>query len=131
MTKNFVDTAEWKIFSESQARTIINLTKEISQLKDKNKSLEKMLMDNSPLIANNGSQSVLFKELSDEEAIAVMELSKLKQTSLERELNDLECKRYDVYTKNLLSIREKKSKKDPKTVDQLTDAELLSIVKPQ
>jgi cell wall assembly regulator SMI1 len=125
ITKAFKDVSEWVAFCHAQSVTILNQTKEINELKDKNHQLERMLMDNTPLISKEGITT--YKDLSDEEAIAVMELAKLREISMDRELTSDECKRYDTYTKNLLVLRSNKKKPVP-TAESLSKEQLLTLV---
>lgn len=130
LTKGFKEIAEWQHFAQAQQITILNLTKEINDLKEKNKQLEKLIGDVTPLINTPNSKSKLdLRDISDEEAIAIMELAKLREVCLDRELSSDETKRYDTYTKCLLALRNNKKKPEQDNAGQASEAQLLSIVK--
>lgn len=122
MAEKFESVAELKEYSNAQYRTIIAQAKKISELEEKNKELEKLLVNGGSSLIENPNQSSILSQiqgLSDEEAIAVMEIAKLKQISLERDLDVSECKKYEVYTKTLVNIRA--SKKASDIMDNLGD----------
>lgn len=127
LSKEFKSVAEWASYCKSLESGLIKLTKEINSLKEKNEQLENIIKQTTPIIETEEQkrlkQTIL--DVSDEEAIAIMELAKLKEISLQRDLNADECRRYDIYTKSLLSIREK-GKKRPSSGAEPTDEELLS-----
>lgn len=129
LTKKFTEINEWRIFCQAQSTTIIKLTKDLQELKEKNQHLEKLIKTSTPLLQIDSKPILNLSGLSNEEAIAVNELAKLKEMSLERELSDQECKRFEVYTKTLLALRNNTKKKEDKVPENLSDEELFSIVK--
>jgi hypothetical protein len=129
-TKNFKDIQEWKIFCTAQYKQIITLTQEISDLKDKNKNLEKIVSSTVPLLQDSSQKTSTIQSvagMSDEEAIAVMEISKLREISLERPLDMAETKQYEIYTKTLQSLKNKKSQGLAET-EKLSNEEILKLV---
>jgi hypothetical protein len=107
ISKNFKDIAEYKAYSEAQYKLIINQSKKINELENKIKDLEKLLASSTPIIGeeNELPKKLSIQLMSSEEAIAVMEIEKLKDLSLERDLSMEETKRYEIFTKTLLNIR--------------------------
>jgi hypothetical protein len=131
LTKNFTEIAEWTRFCQAQSKQITTLTQEINELKEKNKQLEGLVGNFVPLIVNPGekkSNLQIIEGLNDEEAIAVMEIAKLKEISLDRTLDPAETKQYEIYTKTLQLLRSVKKKPELLQAESLSDAEILKIV---
>jgi ribosomal protein S15P/S13E len=123
-----------KMLAEAQMSTITNLSKRIQSLEEENRKLKKDLSDNkkvlipdNSLITLNSSNSGTQIAIEDEEQIAIMQIHRLRDMSLERDLTFEEAKKLDIYYKILSSIRNK-----PKVIEvkakNFTDAELLSLV---
>lgn len=129
LKNNFKDTSEWAHYCKSLENTIIKLTKEVNTLKEKNEQLEEIIKKTVPIIETDEQKHIknTLQNVGDEEAIAIMELAKLKEISLQRDLNTDECRKYDIYTKALLAIREKKNK-PINNVPNMSDSEILSIL---
>lgn len=133
MGEKFESIAELKEYSNAQYRTIVAQAKKINELESKIQELEKLLVNGgSPILDPNQPSSSVFSQiqgLSDEEAIAIMELAKLKQVSLERDLDTNECKRFEIYTKTLLNLRSAKKPRDfLEGIGDLDEATLLSAL---
>lgn len=125
MIKDFKEYAELKSYAEAQHKTIVNLTKKNKGLEDEVNHLKKLLESSTPLVAPNNKFERLI--LTDEEAISVTQLEKLRDISLMRELTLEEAKRFEIFYKVLNSVRSK-----PKTIDatakELGNDELLALV---
>jgi hypothetical protein len=65
--------------------------------------------------------------VQDEESIAKMELKKLRDASLARELTMEEARKVEIYAKLLLQLKGQKQNKVPDTKTK-SSAELLSLV---
>lgn len=131
LTKNFKEIGEWQTFCSAQSKQIISLTQEITDLKEKNKQLEKMLSQTVPLVEDPNIKDSRIKSLqglNDEESIAVMELAKLKDLSFTRPLDPAETKQYEIYTKILHLLKQTKKKPELLTAEGMSDAEILKIV---
>lgn len=129
LTKKFTEINEWKTFCQAQSTTILKLTKDLQELKEKNLHLENLIKTSTSLVEIDSKPILNLLGLSDEEAIAINELAKLKFLSLERELSDQECKRFEIYTKTLLALKNNKEKNSKGNAENLPEDELLSIVK--
>lgn len=127
ISKNFKDISEWEAYCSAQYKTILSQSKEINELKDKLKEVEKLLANSVPLIEDpNKEPRINIQLLSSEEAIAVMEIEKLKELSLERDLSMEECKKFEIYTKTLLSIRNTtKAKSQDNSLENISADDLL------
>lgn len=107
MTKDFKDIAELKAYSDAQYKLVIELSKKIHLLEEENIHLKKLLENSTPLIKDLSSPIQIYSELTDEEAICRMELKKLKDLSIERDLNMEEAKRVEIYTKLITAMKQK------------------------
>ena len=92
-------------FSAAQFNTIQKLVKRVSQLEKENNELRasKSSQDNQSILTINQPQGV-----SDEETICILELNKLKNLSLVKELTLEECRKVETYVRSLNSIRARK-----------------------
>jgi hypothetical protein len=131
LTKNFKEITEWQRFCEAQYQQIIKLSREITELKDKNISLEKIVNSTVPLLQDPNKPKKELKnilQLTDEEAIAVMEIAKLKDISLERPLDPAETKQYEIYTKTLQLLKQTKKAPELLEAEKLSDEQILTLV---
>lgn len=122
ITKNITDFESMQKFAEAQHKTIIELSKRIKKLQDKNTSLEALLKTaNLPTIENNP----LLEGLQSEEYIATLQLEKLKNISIERELTLEEARKVEIYSKILKTdeIKKRTLNISPK---KLSDDDLLN-----
>lgn len=121
MAQNFKEFAELKEFSESQHKTINELSKKIVQLEQEKEHLKDLLEKNTQGLA------ILSEKEKNEEKICIHQLSLLKEESDKRLLTYEETKKVEIYAKVLSSIRNGEKKKE----DELGKKEigdLLSLV---
>lgn len=101
MADKYKTIPELKAYCNAQYATIGKLNKKINALeKDLKESKE-----NKAEFSENTSLPNL-KGLSDEEAICIMELNKLRQRSTVDELNMEECRKVEAYVRTLLNLRD-------------------------
>lgn len=129
MMKSFADTAELQSFCEQQHKTILELTRKIDKLNEKNKQLEDLLQQKTPVLVGEYSPIVKAGSIDEayEENICKMELKKLHDLSVERALTYEETKKVDIFTKLLLAINQKPKGQIIDTKRKDTD-ELLRLV---
>ena len=125
MMEDFKDLVELKDYCQAQYKTIVNQSKKINELESEVEHLKSLLSQTVPIISPETDVSLLITK--NEESIAQMELKKLRDTSLSRELTMEEARKTEIYSKILQQVNANKKKKDPGTKDKGTD-ELLSIV---
>ena len=124
MLEKYKSIDELKAYSNAQYKTITKLTKRLSELEQE---IEGLLAKG---YGQTEEVAVLIPDLnvvSDEEAICLMELNRLKNHSLRQELTLEECKKVETYVRTLISIREKKTKEPAKTKSMDT-ADLLKAM---
>lgn len=130
MAEQFKSFAELQAYSSAQYQTIISLTQKINDLETKNKQLEEMLMNSTPIVKENSSELQLLSQGTDEETICRIQLKKLKDKCLEgEELTLEETKRAEIYAKLLLAFRTGDKKGQESLTEQLPDAQLLEFLK--
>lgn len=125
MIAQFKSLEDLQAFCKAQQKTLIDLTKKLKGSEDEIKHLKKLLEGAVPVI--NAPAKIDFSA-NDEEAIAREQLYLLKKISAEKELTLEETKRYEIYTKMLISLKEK-----PKTIDAssrtLSNEQLMATLK--
>lgn len=128
MGLEFKEFAELKKFAEAQQKTILQLSKQVKEKDEEVKHLKKLVESTTPIIQTE-DKKILNTEDNDQEFICRMELKKLRDISLERELTLEEAKKVDIYTKLLLSLT-KKSEDNPKEkeVKEIDTAALLAAL---
>lgn len=101
MADKYKTVPELKAYCNAQYSTIVKLNKKINQLEQdiKDVKLNKTDYKSSLLIPNTNG-------LSDEEAICIMELNKLRQRSMNDELTMEECRKVEAYVRTLLNLRD-------------------------
>lgn len=129
MMKSFSDITELQSFCEQQHKTIMDLTRKIDKLNEKNKHLEDLLQQKTPTLIGEYSPIVQAGRIDEayEENICKMELKKLHDLSLERALTYEETKKVDIFSKLLIAINAKPKGQIIDTKKKDTD-ELLRLV---
>lgn len=132
MIKQFKNMSELQAFCEAQNKTILDLSKKNQQFTEEIKHLKKLLEGSVPIIKGS-SDSGLIKSsdelfsTNDEEAIARMQLRRLQEMSLERELTFEESKKVEIFAKLLFQLENKPKKVVVESRNLNTD-QLLSLV---
>ena len=130
LIKDFQTYEELKIFCESQFRQVLNLSKKIKELEEKNKELSKTQKENNNLApispASLVSSSIIIQD--DAKTISQVQLRVLKDKAFEGELTLEEAKRVEIYNKILNQVDDKPKtlKADARTLDE---ADLLQLIK--
>lgn len=134
LTEQFKSFDELKIFTESQFKQILALSKKNRELEDKLAEVNKKVktQEKQELIqASNNSQNLLspdFKVLDDAKTIAQVQLKMLKESSFDRELTLEEAKRVEIF--NRILNEEKRDDKKTLKADAkvLKEDELLKLI---
>ena len=127
VTKEFSDYIEMKAFAETQYSTIIELNKKINVLTREKEKLEEVVRQNNL----PGTDINLYSDLtmgSDEETIAKIQLSKLKELSMTKELTLEEAKRVEIFSKILIACKSGKGNKDFNDIKEVDTKDLLKLV---
>lgn len=115
-----LSSEEWQKFSEMQNTIIDKYEKQILFLIEKNKHLEKMLINKNNFVT----------EIQPEEIICLQQIKRLEHMSNERQLTLEEVKRLDLLVKNLKLIREESTiVVNNRNSDKLGENELVAIVR--
>ena len=107
LMKDFKEVTELKKYCEMQYKTIEYLQKKTTQLEMENNHLKEVLSGAVPVV-----QETKKIEVSTEQAIAEIQLERLKNVAVERELTLEETKKYDLLVKNLMVSKPKKKEID-------------------
>jgi len=124
MEKSFNELQE---YSDTQFRTIIELKKQIDNLKEQNNLFKKQLEGNLPQLGINVPQFESL-DVSNEQLICEAQITLLKERAISRELTLEEAKKFQIYTTVLENIRKKQEDVPNLTVQKLSDDELLKLV---
>jgi hypothetical protein len=126
----FKDVSEWKEFAEAQNKSLVSLTKENEELKEKVKHLESLLNQTVPVLQPERRPihiNNLQVTAEDAEMICALELASLKKAAMAAPLTLDESRRFQIYTNALKDLRAA-----PKSIDipakKMSDTELLKLV---
>lgn len=130
MSKQFKDITELQSYCDAQYQTIISLSKKINELEGKNRSLEQMLSNGTPIVREVPQEIQLLSKGTDEETICRLQLKLFKDKVLDgEELTLEETKRVEIYAKLLIAIKTGDKKAEEKLTSELPDAQLLEFIK--
>lgn len=99
-------------FGQAQFQTILKLQEENKQLKEKKEHLEQLLESMTPGIR---TKDQVQSNVSPQETLCHLEISKLLERSMEKELTVDEVRKFDILMKNLHNIRDRQEKEDDST----------------
>jgi hypothetical protein len=115
------ELADIRAFSEAQQKTIIQLTKKVKQLEEERDHLKKLLESTAPIIQTANNTLVQTEKFltSDQEAICRVQLTKLRDIALDRELTLEETKKVEIFSKiiTVLENAPKTIKIDTKSIE--------------
>jgi len=121
-----------KAYQKAQAATIVAQTRQINELRKKleelSKQCETLTIENTKLKALAPASS-LDSTIPDEESICLVQLALLNNMSMQRELTLEECKKAEIYSKILISIRAKKPTEETSSIGNLSNEDLLAAMK--
>lgn len=126
------DEDDAKAYQKAQASVVVNLTRQNNELRKKidelSGQLEKLTIENTRLKAL-GADTPGIEPGNDAETICLVQLALINNYSMQRELTLEECKKAEIYSKTLLSIRGKEQKKEENSISNLSTEELLEAMK--
>jgi len=105
MLQQFKDVASLQKYAEAQYKTILSLSKKVKVLEEENIKLKDLLEKSTPLLNEEKKNFTTYniEASSDEEMIAKVQLARMKEISMDRELTLEEAKRVEIFTKILSS----------------------------
>lgn len=101
------ELSDLQAFCEAQQKSLVSLTKQIKQLEDERDHLKTLLEATTPTISNPSVAPTSITEkllTTDQETICRVQLTRLREISLERELTLEETKKVEIFSKILSSI---------------------------
>ena len=126
MIEKFKSEAELKIYCNIQFKTITKLNKSVREKDEEITHLKELFAKSTPLLSND---SGILTETTDEEQICRTQLRRLRDVSMTRELTLEESKKAEIFVKLLKGQIQVKEEKDETAVKNMTQAELIELVK--
>jgi hypothetical protein len=127
LAKNFKSLKELRQYCNSQYSVILSLNKKIVQVEEENKHLKELLAKSTPILDNSSGQLEVYKDLTDELAVCIMQIKIMREKSLAGELTFEDAKKLDIYTKLLIQLKTGKKPEEAAT-KALSDEELLKLI---
>lgn len=128
MLEQFKDFSSLQKFAEAQQKTIQALTRKLKILEDENLELKDKI-DAIPQTVESSVSTTTFQfddYGSDEEVISKIQLARLKEVSMERELTLEEAKRVEIFSK-IVSAKEKNKTFDV-SAKRMDSSDLLKMI---
>jgi hypothetical protein len=103
MLEQIKDFASLQKYAEAQYKTILSLSRKVKVLEEENVELKDLLEKSTPLLNEEKKNFIAYQveASSDEETIAKVQLARMKEISMDRELTLEEAKRVEIFTKIL------------------------------
>lgn len=103
MLEQIKDFASLQKYAEAQYKTILSLSRKVKVLEEENVELKDLLEKSTPVLNEEKKNFVAYQveASSDEEMISKVQLARMKEISMERELTLEEAKRVEIFTKIL------------------------------
>lgn len=103
MLEQIKDFASLQKYAEAQYKTILSLSRKVKVLEEQNVELKDLLEKSTPVLNEEKKNFVAYQveASSDEEMIAKVQLARIKEISMDRELTLEEAKRVEIFTKIL------------------------------
>lgn len=103
MLEQIKDFASLQKYAEAQYKTILSLSRKVKVLEEQNIELKDLLEKSTPVLNEEKKNFVAYQveASSDEEMIAKVQLARIKEISMDRELTLEEAKRVEIFTKIL------------------------------
>lgn len=112
---------ELKIYIQAQQTTILQLSRKLQLIEDERNHLKTMLDVSMPVLLTTDQTE------PTEDQICKLEIQKLRNISLQRELLSDEAKRLDIYVR-ILRDGAKKDKRNEQEAKCLNDDDLLRLI---
>lgn len=124
----YKDLNQLQQYAVAQNTTILQLSKKLKKLEEERNHLKQLLESSVPILNDDSKPQLGEKFLtSSEESICVMQLEKLRDISVERELTLEEARRVEIFSKVLSA-----SRNSPKVIEfktkHMSNEELLALV---
>lgn len=132
LTEQYKSMEELKVFCGAQFKQILNLSKKIKELEEKNQELQKKVKENNNLSVlkpefSNLNPTVDLKVKSDAETVAQVQIKMIKEQAFHRELTMEETKKLEIFNR-ILTQPEEKQKPIKADAKVLSENELLAAV---
>lgn len=127
LLNSFKTPDELRAYIEAQQQSLIDVSKKVKKLEKEKEELEKKLkkLESSENVTASNIQ--ISGQMTNEEAICIVQLSNLRTISDERSLTFEETKKADVLIKLLQSLQSKDKKKNE--LEEVDTETLLKLIK--
>lgn len=123
----FTNMKDLREYCNSQYSVIVELNRKINKLEEENKNLMALVEKATPYLVEQEGKLEVYKNLSDEMAICLMQIKILKDKSVSSELSFEDTKKLEIFTKTLITL--KTGQKIPDSAAKgLSDAELINLI---
>lgn len=129
LAANFKTLKELRQYCNSQYSVITSLNKKIVSQEEELKHLKEMLTRSTPIVDENGGSIEVYKDITDELAVCLMQIKLLKEKCRDgrEELTFEDTKKLEIYTKLLIQLKTGEKPKEEIT-KSLSDEELLKLL---
>jgi len=128
MIEQYKDVTSLQKYANAQYKTILSLTRKIKLLEQENIELKDLLEKATPVLEEDKKNFLIYQDNgeSDEEIISRVQLARLKEISLDRELTLEETKRVEIFNKILAS--KNNSKSNSEKTQKMNNEDLLKML---
>lgn len=127
LANQFNNIKDLREYCNSQYSVIVELNRKINKIEEENKHLLALVEKATPYLAEQEGKLEVYKNLSDEMAICLMQIKILKDKSISSELSFEDTKKLEIFTKTLITL--KTGQKAPDSAAKgLSDAELINLI---
>jgi hypothetical protein len=128
MIEQYKDVTSLQKYANAQYKTILSLTRKIKLLEQENIELKDLLEKTTPVLEEDKKNFLIYQDNgeSDEEIISRVQLARLKEISLDRELTLEETKRVEIFNKILAS--KNNSKSNSEKTQKMNNEDLLKML---
>lgn len=136
IAKDFKSVLEWRHYCEAQFRTITELNKSMHGLEVENQQLKKLLEQYDPSLTTSKITN-LFEQKAEDllsagnsigEVICHLEIEKIKEIALKRELSMEEVKKFEIIVKSLSSLKSQPATRKQQEISKIKTEDLLKVI---
>lgn len=130
MANQFSTLTELREYCNSQYSVIIELNKKINKLEEENKHLQTLVEKATPLLLEQEGKLEVYKNLSDELTICLIQIKILKDKSIDKELSFEDTKKLDILVK-CLTLLQSGGKLPESLAKNLSESEFTRLLEEQ
>lgn len=124
MIEQFKSESELKAYCNVQFKQILKLKKDMQIKEDEIVHLKDLLSKSTPILQQ--TEEGVISEVSHSEQISTMQLKRLRDVSMQRELTLEESKKVEIFTKIVMQLQKKSV--DENEIEKMSPEDLLKLV---